>query len=131
VSAWPALIAASVIMSALQFIGAADTFNNLLSPLTSGLLGLPETVGVTLIFGIFRKELSLILLFEALGSREVAQVMTPEQILAFVVFVTFYVPCVASLIVQVRELGWRWAAASAGLNTAIAVVAAWISRLFA
>jgi ferrous iron transport protein B len=131
VSAWPVLIAASVIMSALQFVGVADTFNKILSPLTRGLLGLPETVGVTLIFGIFRKELSLILLFEALGSREVAQVMSPEQILVFVVFVTFYVPCVASLTVQVRELGWRWAAASAGLSTAIAVAAAWISRLFA
>lgn len=131
VSAWPVLIAASVIMSALQFVGVTNTFNALLSPLTRGLLGLPETVGVTLIFGIFRKELSLILLFEALGSREVAQVMSPEQILAFVVFVTFYVPCVASLTVQVRELGWRWAAASAVLSTAIAIAAAWISRLFA
>jgi ferrous iron transport protein B len=122
VRAWPILVAASIVMGLLEYVGVDLWLNRLLSPLTSGLLGLPEAVGVTLFFGILRKELSLVLLYQALGTTDVLSVMTVAQVLGFTVFVTFYIPCVATLAVQVREIGWRWTAASAALNTGVATI---------
>ena len=124
VAAWPVLIAASIVMAALEYAGVGTWLNGLLRPLTVDLLGLPQAVGVTLVFGVLRKELALVLLFQALGTSDVASVMTTTQILTFTVFVAFYIPCVATLTTLVREIGWRWAAASAALNTAVAVIAA-------
>jgi ferrous iron transport protein B len=121
VAAWPVIVAASVILSALEYAGIGDFLNAALRPLTVGVLGLPEAVGVALFFGVFRKELSLVLLFQALGTQDVASVMTPAQILGFSLFVTFYVPCVATLTTLVRECGWRAALASAALNTGLAI----------
>ena len=46
-------------------------------------LGLPLSLGVTLIFGVFRKELSLIMLFQALGTTQVATVLSAGQMMAF------------------------------------------------
>ncbi|NOZ00727.1 MAG: ferrous iron transport protein B [Deltaproteobacteria bacterium] len=128
VAAWPILIVASVVMGVLEYVGINDWVNAFLSPLTVGVLGLPQAVGVTLFFGLLRKELSLILLFQALGTTDVASVMTPAQILGFTLFVTFYIPCVATIATMVREVGWRWAGVSAALNTAVAIVAATLVR---
>ncbi len=130
IQAWPILIVASVVMGMLQFAGIDAILNNLLSPLTSGVLGLPAVVGVTLFFGILRKELSLVLLYSALGTADVASVMTNAQILTFTLFVTFYIPCVATITTQIREIGWRWTVVSALLNTGVAIlVAATLGRL--
>jgi len=130
VAAWPILIAASVVMGILEYVGINDWMNAFLSPLTVGVLGLPEAVGVTLFFGVLRKELTLILLFQALGTQDVAAVMSPAQILGFTLFVTFYVPCVATIATMVREVGWRWAGVSVALNTMVALVGATLVRIF-
>ena len=80
--------------------------NALLRPLTV-LLGLPETVGTTLVFGILRKELTLLMLFQALGTTQVLSVMTLAQIMVFTLFVTFYIPCVATVAALTKEIGWK------------------------
>jgi ferrous iron transport protein B len=129
VSAWPVLLAASVLMSALEHARIDGWLNEALRPLTAGLLGLPAAVGVTLFFGLLRKELSLVLLFQALGTENVAAVMTPGQILVFTLFVTFYVPCVATVAALVREIGWRLAGASVVLSTVVALLVAGLARL--
>ncbi len=131
VAAWPVLIVASVVLGALEYVGVDRVVNAVLAPVTSGVLGLPEAVGVTLFFGVLRKELSLILLAQALGTPDIASAMTPAQILGFTIFVTFYVPCVASLATLVREVGWRWTGVSAALNTGLALVLAAAVRLVA
>jgi len=95
---------------------------------TVGVLGLPEAVGVTLFFGILRKELALVMLVQALGTDQVTSAMTPAQILVFTLFVTFYIPCVASLATLVREVGARWTLVSAALGTAIATLVAGVVR---
>ena len=129
VAAWPILIIASVVMGILEYVGVDQWMNAFLRPLTVGLLGLPEAVGVTLFFGLLRKELSLILLFQALGTEDVASVMTTAQILGFTLFVTFYVPCVATVATLVREVGWRWAGVSVSLNTGVALLLAYVVRI--
>jgi ferrous iron transport protein B len=78
--------------------------NNLFSPLTS-LLGLPLVVGTTLIFGVLRKELSMLMLIQALGTVNVVSVMSTTQIMTFTIFIIFYIPCVATIAVLWREIG--------------------------
>jgi ferrous iron transport protein B len=104
--AWPLLILSSALLSYLEYREAHRVINKILSPLTH-ILGLPDAIGTTLIFGILRKELSLLMLFQALGTMDVSSVMSHEQILVFTVFVLFYVPCVATIAVLWKEFGWK------------------------
>ncbi len=127
VVAWPILIVGSMVLSLLKFYGL-DTFLNLtLSPLTS-LLGLPAAVGTTLIFGIMRKELSLVMLNEALGTTQVQTVLTQTQLLTFTVFVLFYIPCASTIAALSREVGWRGAAAAVLLSLALALALGLLTR---
>jgi ferrous iron transport protein B len=121
--AFPLLVAGSAILSLIEFYGWQHVINAALSPLTA-LLGLPRAVGLTLIFGVLRKELSLLMLMQALGTTSVASAMSVSQILIFTLFVTFYLPCMATLASMFRELGWRLTAAAA---TALLVLAMGIS----
>jgi ferrous iron transport protein B len=121
--AFPLLVAGSAILSLIEFYGWQQFINTALSPLTA-LLGLPRAVGLTLIFGALRKELSLLMLMQALGTTSVASVMSVAQILIFTLFVTFYLPCMATLASMFRELGWRLTTAAA---TALLVLAVGIS----
>ncbi len=106
VVAWPVLVIGSVVLNLMQFYGLDKAFNNILSPITV-LLDLPREVGNTLIFGVLRKELSMIMLLQALGTNDVSTVLTYTQILTFTMFVTFYIPCVATIGVLVKEIGGK------------------------
>ncbi len=111
VIAWPILIAGSVVLEVFDHYEWSGPLNGFLAPYTQGLLGFPTAVGVTLLFGIMRKELALVLLFTALGTSDVASVMSTSQIFGYTFFVTFYVPCLATYAALARELGWRTATA--------------------
>lgn len=104
VVAWPVLIIGSAALSLAEHWQFDQTINRILQPVTA-LLALPETVGTTLIFGIMRKELSMLMLMQALGTTNVATVMTPAQMLTFTMFVVFYIPCLATIAVLWREIG--------------------------
>jgi ferrous iron transport protein B len=106
VVAWPLLIAGTAVLGLADHFGWTGPVNRLLSPLTR-MLGLPIVVGMTLIFGLLRKELSMLMLFAALGTQNVASVMSVNQIMTFTVFVVFYVPCVATLGMLIRQIGLR------------------------
>ena len=120
--AWPLLIASSIVLGVLEWADAADSINALLSPLTVWALGLPVAVGMTLVFGVLRKELTLVMLVQALGTTDVNTVMTTQQLLTFTLFVVFYVPCIATIAVLTKQLGWRGAAAISGFTVVVAVV---------
>lgn len=120
--AWPLLIASSIVLGVLEWAEAADGINALLSPLTVWVLGLPAAVGMTLIFGVLRKELTLVMLVQALGTTEVDAVMSSGQLMTFTLFVVFYVPCIATIAVLARQLGWRDTALIAVFTVVVAVV---------
>jgi ferrous iron transport protein B len=122
VVAWPILIVGSVALSLLKFYGLDQFVNRGLGPLTSW-LGLPAAVGTTLIFGIMRKELSLVMLNEALGTTQVQTVLTQTQLLTFTIFLLFYIPCASTVAALSREVGWRGAflAVVASLSLALAL----------
>jgi ferrous iron transport protein B len=127
--AWPLLIASSIVLGVLEWAEAADAINALLSPLTVWLLGLPAVVGMTLVFGVLRKELTLVMLVQALGTTEVNTVMTTQQLFTFTLFVVFYVPCIATIAVLAKQMGWRSAAAISGFTVVVAVAIGVLGRL--
>ncbi len=129
VVAWPILVVSSVVLAWLGWMGVERYLNAALSPLTVTLLGLPAVVGVTLVFGVLRKELTLIMLMQALGTTAVASVLSPVQLMTFTLFVVFYVPCVATVAAMVRELGWRETAWISGLTLVVAVVISVAGRI--
>jgi ferrous iron transport protein B len=86
-------------------------------------------LGVPLLFGILRKELSLLMVFQALGGFEVDAYLSDAQIFTFVVFVTLYVPCVSTFAVMLKTLGGRRALMSVGLSVGIALAASGAVRL--
>jgi len=106
VIAWPLLIAGSIVLTLIQHFHWVGAINRGLRPVT-GLLGLPDAVGTTLIFGVLRKELSMLMLFQALGTRDLLSVMTSAQIFVFTVFVVFYVPCVGTIGVLGKQVKAR------------------------
>jgi ferrous iron transport protein B len=127
VEAWPLLIVGSITLSILNFINAAIYLNTLVRPL-SWVLGLPGEVGVPLIFGILRKELSLVMLGQALGSMTFSQVLSPVQMITYAVFVVFYVPCLATMLVIRKEMGGKTMWLIVGLTTLIATLASLVAR---
>ncbi len=122
VIAWPILILGSVVLEVIDHYHWSGPLNDFLAPYTSGLLGFPAAVGVTLVFGIMRKELALVLLFAAVGTTDVASVMSVPQIFGYTFFVTFYVPCLATYAALAKELGWRAATSITVLTLAIVTV---------
>jgi small GTP-binding protein len=126
VEAWPLLIIGSAILATLDYFNGAVAFNWLVRPLTWS-LGLPSKVGVPLIFGVLRKELSLVMLGQALGSTNFASVLSVPQMVTYTTFVMFYLPCLATLSVLRRELGTRAMLAISGLTVGVAMIAAWIA----
>jgi ferrous iron transport protein B len=122
VIAWPILIAGSIILEIINFFGFSDSINQFLSPFTSNILGLPAVVGVIFLFGILRKELVLVMLITALGTKDIASIMTQTQIFTFTIFSTFYIPCLATFAALVKELKLKNAFLITGLSMMIAVV---------
>ncbi|MEW6659029.1 MAG: ferrous iron transport protein B [Thermodesulfobacteriota bacterium] len=129
VVAWPILIAGSLVLSLLKYYGFEGYVNAALRPLT-GLLGLPLEVGTTLIFGIMRKELSLIMLNEALGTTNLTSVLSMAQLLTFTIFVLFYVPCASTIAALSRELGWKQAGLAVVISFGLALALGVLTRSF-
>jgi ferrous iron transport protein B len=119
VIAWPLLIAGSLALSLAEAWALDDKINLTLSPLTA-MLGLPFAVGTTLIFGVMRKELSMLMLMQALGTTQIATVMTPIQIVIFTLFVVFYIPCLATITVLWKEIGKQKTILVIGLTLGLA-----------
>lgn len=120
----PLLVAGSVVLALLGHVGMDDWINLALTPVTGWWLGLPVALGVPILFGVLRKELSLLMVFTALGTQELATVLDTAQIATFLVFLIFYVPCVSTFAMMLRLLGRRDALYSVGLSIGVALVVA-------
>jgi len=105
--AFPLIIVGSLVLKLAEILGWLEPISSVLSPLTVMWLGLPATAGVALIFGVLRKELTLIMLGTLLGTTNFAQVLTPIQMIVFTLVAMFYIPCIATIAALIRELGWR------------------------
>lgn len=126
--AWPILIIGSILFSLLKVFGIEEEINYFLAPFTKGVLGLPPVVGTILIFGILRKEVTLILLIEALGSPDISSYLNIGEIVRFTIFVTFYTPCLATVIYTWRNFGGKFTILSVLFNTIVATLLTFLSR---
>jgi len=129
VIAWPILIIGSALLALIEYGGIERYINWFLSPLTH-LLDLPVSVGTTLIFGLLRKELSMIMLTQALGTNQVLTVMTKTQVMVFTVFVTFYIPCLATIAALWKEIGKKGALLAILFTLSVAIILALMTRIF-
>jgi ferrous iron transport protein B len=127
IEAWPLLIGGSVVLALAERLNVAVIFNSLTRPIT-WLLGLPSEVGVPLIFGVLRKELSMIMLRQALDTVDISAALSPIQMVTFTVFVVFYIPCLATLAALRRELNRQDMLVIAGLSVVIALTTALFVR---
>jgi len=125
----PLLVAGSIVLALLAHFGMDQWINLALTPITSWLLGLPVALGVPILFGVLRKELSLLMVFQALGTQELAGVLDATQIATFLVFLTFYVPCVSTFAMMLKLLGRREALFSVALSVGTALFVALAVRL--
>ena len=122
----PLLVAGSVVLALLGHVGADALINTVLTPVTSWWLGLPVVLGVPILFGVLRKELSLLMIFQALGTQEITPLLDQIQIFTFLIFLTFYVPCLSTFAVMLKTLGRKeaWFSVMSSLVTALLMAGA-------
>ena len=125
----PLLVGGSVVLALLQHFGADTAVNALLTPVTSWWLGLPAVLGVPILFGILRKELSLLMIYQALGTAEIGALLDWVQITTFLLFLTFYIPCISTFAVMLRTIGRREALVSVSLSVGVALLVSGAVRL--
>ena len=106
----PMLVIGSVVLTLIDYYHLTPYINSLFKPFLEDFLGLPAAVGVVLIFGILKKELTLLMLYQALGLaslNQLSSVMSKEQMLVFTIFVIFYIPCLATIAAIKKEVGLK------------------------
>ena len=126
--AFPIVIIGSLVLGGLYETGYLWKLSAPLSPVVEGWLGLPAVAGLTLIFAVLRKELALQLLvtFAVVayggGAKNLLLFMTPAQLFVYALVNTIYIPCVATIAVLGRELGWRRAIGIMAFTISLAIL---------
>ena len=106
-NAFPLIIVGNLIIKLLTMTSLLGSIEWLMSPVTVGWLRLPSEVGIILIFGILRKELTLVLLSSVLGTQNLSNALTPIQMIVFATVTMLYIPCIATIAVLAKEFGYR------------------------
>jgi len=109
--AFPIIIIANVVMEIFSIFNWIKPAADFLKPVMTNFLGLPPLAGITFIFGILRKELTLVMLSTLYHTTNFAKVLTPRQIFIFGFVTMIYIPCVATIAALKREFGWKRATA--------------------
>ena len=105
--ALPIIIVLGIFLEILVIFNALDPINALISPITVFWLGLPAITGVFLIYGILRKELTLVLL--GLLAGDLSLLLTDIQMFVFSLVTMLYIPCFATIIVIAKQTNWKYA----------------------
>ncbi len=124
----PLLVAGSVVLALLNHFGADALIDAVLQPLTQLWLGLPVVLGVPILFGVLRKELSLLMLYQALGSFDIDRFLDPIQLLTLLLFLTFYMPCVSTFAVMLKSVDRRTAFVAVLLSVGVALTVSGVAR---
>ena len=82
-----------------QSVGLLKYLVQLLTPLTTSWLKLPAEASKAFIMGVVRRD------FGAAGLYEMS--LSPMQVAVALIVITLFVPCIASLMVMMKERGWR------------------------
>ena len=120
--AFPLIIVGSFVIKLAEVLNLLEPIADVLSPITVVWLGLPAITGITLIFGVLRKELTLIMLATLLGTANFALVLNPVQMFVFALVIMLYIPCIPTIGALVRELGWKKALFITVFEIAFAII---------
>jgi ferrous iron transport protein B len=95
--ATPWFFAGALGVGIMQVTGLLVVWQNLLAPIVTGWLQLPREASTAFVMGLVRRD------FGAAGLYELA--LTPHQVVVALVTITLFVPCIASLMVMLKERG--------------------------
>jgi ferrous iron transport protein B len=116
------MILGNFVIQLAAILGLLSVVEGWMSPITVWWLGLPAAAGVVLIFGVLRKELTLILLGSLLGTTDFSVILTPIQMFVFAFVVMVYVPCISTIAALVKEFGYRKALIISGVEIGVAII---------
>lgn len=86
----------------MQLTGILNVWQNILAPLTTGWLQLPKESATAFVMGLVRRD------FGAAGLYDMA--LDPMQITVALITITLFVPCIASLMIMLKERGIKQSA---------------------
>ena len=93
-------VAGAALISTLQVTGAIDWIVEVAKPLTVGWMGLPPEAATAFVMGFVRRD------FGAAGFFQMN--LTDPQLLVAMITITLFVPCIASVMVVLKERGWAY-----------------------
>jgi ferrous iron transport protein B len=105
--AFPLMIVGNLVLKTLQFFNVLSVFDNAFSFITVSWLGLPPITLTPLIFGILRKELTLVMLAALVGTSNFATILTGTQMIVYATVIMLYIPCIATIAVLARQFGYK------------------------
>lgn len=119
----PLFLLGAFLMFLLDQAGILPAIVSAGEPLVSGWLGLPKEASAAFVMGFLRRD------FGATGLFAMADVLSPVQAVVGMVTITLFVPCIASLLMIVREQGLRIAAAVLAIVIPFAFLVGGLLRL--
>jgi ferrous iron transport protein B len=119
----PLFLLGTFLMWLMDRIGVLPWLIERGEPLVTGWLGLPKEAAAAFVMGFLRRDFGATGLF-ALGS-----VLSPAQTLVGMVTITLFVPCIASLMMIVKEQGARVAALIVAMIVPLAMAIGGLTRL--
>lgn len=127
--ATPLVVVGSIVLGGLYEAGWLTALAAPMEPVVVGLLGLPAFAGLTLLFGLLRKEFALQLLLTlaivttgASATSGLSDLMTPTAIFVYALVNTLAMPCISTIAVLGRTLGWKKASFVMGITVSTALV---------
>jgi ferrous iron transport protein B len=113
----PLFLIGTILLFALDRIGALEVISAAGRPLVTGLLGLPPVTAQILVMGFLRRDYGAAGLFQLAHSGQ----LTGVQAVVALTVMTLFVPCVANFLMMVRERGLKTGLAILAVVTPVAV----------
>jgi ferrous iron transport protein B len=121
--AFPIIIVGSIAIEAFALSGLMPYFVEAASPFMTVWLGLPAVAAIPLIFGILRKELTLVMLSTTLAAVGLSITsLSSVQMIVFALVVMIYIPCIATIAACKREFGWKKSLGMASVDVGLALL---------
>jgi ferrous iron transport protein B len=114
----PVFVLGTAALFVLDRVGALEAIERWFSPVVVGWLGLPAAATGAFLIGFLRRDYGAAGLFALAG----AGAMSGRQMLVAIVVITLFVPCIANLMMIVKEHGRRVAFAVAAFVFPFAVI---------
>ena len=119
----PLFILGTILLYFMDLTGVLATIENLLRPLTTGILGLPSQTAIGFVLGFLRRDYGIVMAIHGLN-------LTANQMAITVTTITLFVPCIAQYFVMIKEQGFLRATAIVAFVIPFAFAMGGLLRLF-